>query len=44
MRVGSKVELGDLKKEWEESFEIAGRKPDLKALDAELKAWWDARK
>ena len=43
IRVGSTVELGDLNKEWEESFEIAGKKPDLKALDAELKTWWDAR-
>jgi alpha-D-xyloside xylohydrolase len=44
IRVGSKVDVGDLNKEWKESLEIAGKKPDLKALDAELKAWWDARR
>jgi hypothetical protein len=33
-----------LNKEWKESVDIAGKKPDLKGLDAELKAWWDARK
>lgn len=44
IRVGSSVEVGDLNKEWQESVEIAAKKPDLKALDAELKAWWDARK
>ena len=44
IRVGSRVDVGDLNKEWQESFDIAAKKPDLKALDAELKAWWDARK
>jgi alpha-D-xyloside xylohydrolase len=44
IRAGSSVDVGDLNKEWQESVEIAARKPDLKALDAELKAWWDARK
>ena len=43
IRAGASVELGDLNKEWEESLAIARQKPDLKALDAELKAWWDAR-
>jgi len=43
IRVGAKVDVGDLNKEWEESLAIARQKPDLKALDAELKAWWDAR-
>ena len=41
VRVGSKLDLGDLNKEWKESLEIAAKHPDLKALDAELKAWWD---
>jgi len=41
VRVGSKLDLGDLNKEWKESLEIAARRPDLKALDAELKSWWD---
>jgi alpha-D-xyloside xylohydrolase len=44
IRVGSKVELGDLNQEWKESQEIAAKKPDLKALDAELKAWWEKQK
>jgi alpha-glucosidase (family GH31 glycosyl hydrolase) len=44
VRVGSKVELGDLNKEWQESSEIAKKRPDLKALDAEVKAWWDKKK
>ena len=41
VRVGSKVNLGDLNKEWQESSEIAQKKPDLKALDAEVKAWFE---
>jgi alpha-D-xyloside xylohydrolase len=40
VREGSKVELGDLNKEWQESTEIASRKPDLKALEAEVNAWF----
>src|SRR4030095_16829863 len=44
VRVGSQVELGDLNQEWKESQEIASKKPDLKALDAQLKSWWDTRK
>jgi alpha-glucosidase (family GH31 glycosyl hydrolase) len=43
VRVGSKVNLGDLNQEWKESHEIAEKKPDLKALDAELKAWFEKR-
>jgi alpha-D-xyloside xylohydrolase len=41
VRVGSKLDLGDLNKEWKESLEIAAKRTDLKALDAELKSWWD---
>jgi len=41
VRVGSTVDLGDLNQEWKESQEIAAKKPDLKALDAELRAWFD---
>jgi alpha-D-xyloside xylohydrolase len=41
VRVGSKLDLGDLNKEWKESLETAAKRPDLKALDAELKSWWD---
>ena len=41
VRVGAVVELGDLNKEWQESQAIAEKRPDLKALDAELRAWFD---
>jgi hypothetical protein len=41
IRVGSKVQVGDLNQEWKESQEIASKKPDLKALDAEVKAWFE---
>ena len=44
VRVGSTLSLGDLNKEWRESLEIANKKPDLKALDAELKAWWEKQR
>ncbi len=44
VRVGSKVDLGDLNKEWLEAREVAAKRPDLKVLDAELKAWWERRK
>jgi alpha-D-xyloside xylohydrolase len=43
VREGSKVDLGDLNQEWKDAQAIAAKKPDLKALDAELKAWWDRR-
>ncbi len=43
IRVGSTVQLGDLNREWIESHAIAERKPDLKALDAEVKSWFDKR-
>jgi alpha-glucosidase (family GH31 glycosyl hydrolase) len=41
IRVGSQVKLGDLNKEYEESVAIARKKPDLKALEAGVKAWFD---
>lgn len=40
-RVGSKLLLGNLKNEWQESLEMANRRPDLKSLDAGVKAWFD---
>ncbi len=43
IRAGSSLQVGDLEKEWEESVISAGNRPDLKSLDAELKAWWDER-
>lgn len=44
VRVGSSVKLGDLNQEWQESRAIAAQKPDLKRLDAELRAWFENRK
>ena len=44
IRAGATVELGDLNQEWKESLEIAENKPDLKKLDAELRAWFDRAK
>ena len=43
VRVGSKVNLGNLNQEWEESHAIAEKRPDLKKLDAALKAWFERR-
>jgi hypothetical protein len=43
VRVGSSVTLGDLDKEWAESCAIAARRPDPKALDAEVRSWFDSR-
>jgi alpha-glucosidase (family GH31 glycosyl hydrolase) len=40
VRVSSKVELGDLQKEWADSVAIANTRPDLKALDAEVRQWF----
>jgi alpha-D-xyloside xylohydrolase len=41
VREGSGLELGDLNREWRESAEIAAHKPDLKALEAEVIAWFE---
>ncbi len=41
VRVGSKVELGDLNQEWNDAVAAANNRPDLNALDAEVKAWFE---
>ena len=41
---GSKIDLGDLNKEWQESKAIAARKPDLKTLEAEVIEWFQKYK
>ena len=41
VRVGSNLDLGDLNTEYEESKAIAQNRPDLKALDAGVKAWFE---
>lgn len=40
VRVGASVEPGDLQREWQESLAVARVKPDLAALEAEVKAWF----
>jgi alpha-glucosidase (family GH31 glycosyl hydrolase) len=40
VRVGSPLFLGDLNHEWQESQEIARKKPDLKMLEASVNAWF----
>jgi len=43
VRAGSGIELGDLNQEWKDSVAIASTPPDLKALDAEVKAWFEQK-
>jgi alpha-glucosidase (family GH31 glycosyl hydrolase) len=43
VRVGSTVELGDLNQEWRDAVEAAGKRPDLKALDADVRQWMEKR-
>jgi alpha-D-xyloside xylohydrolase len=44
VKVGSKVQLGDLNKEWKDAMEIAAKKPDLKALESEVITWFSQNK
>jgi alpha-glucosidase (family GH31 glycosyl hydrolase) len=44
VRVGSKVDLGDLENEWKESFAIAQKRPDLKSLEVEVNEWFSKNK
>jgi alpha-D-xyloside xylohydrolase len=44
VREGSGIDLGDLNREYEEALAAAKRRPDLKALDAGVTAWFAARK
>jgi alpha-D-xyloside xylohydrolase len=41
VRVGSKVELGDLNREWSDARVAANTRPDLKALDAGVREWFE---
>jgi alpha-glucosidase (family GH31 glycosyl hydrolase) len=41
VRVGSGIDLGDLNREYQDSLLIAQKKPDLKALDAEVREWFE---
>ncbi|HYG21239.1 MAG TPA: TIM-barrel domain-containing protein [Verrucomicrobiae bacterium] len=40
-RAGSKVDLGDLHQEWRDAEAVASTRPDLKKLDAQLRAWYE---
>lgn len=40
VRVGSNVDLGDLNKEWKESFDIAQTKPNLTNEEKEVNDWF----
>jgi len=44
LRVGSKIDLGDLNQEWNESLEIANKRPDLKMLQAEVRKWFEKQR
>jgi alpha-D-xyloside xylohydrolase len=44
IRSGSKIKLGDLNREFTESISIAQKMPDLRALDAEVKMWFERLK
>jgi alpha-D-xyloside xylohydrolase len=41
IRVGSSINVGNLNQEWQESVAIAKKRPDLKALDAGVKDWFE---
>ena len=41
IRAGSQLDLGDLNKEWKDARAAAQQRPDLKALDAQVKEWFD---
>jgi alpha-glucosidase (family GH31 glycosyl hydrolase) len=44
VRVGSKVDLGDLNKEWNESWEIAQKRPDLNLLQEQVRDWFSSHR
>jgi alpha-D-xyloside xylohydrolase len=41
IRAGSKIDLGDLNREWREAQAAAATRPDLKALDAGVREWFE---
>jgi alpha-D-xyloside xylohydrolase len=41
IRVGSEVVLGDLNQEYVDAKTVAQKRPDLKAMEAEVKAWFE---
>jgi len=43
VRVGGSASLGDLNGEWRDAVAAAATRPDLKSLDAGVKAWFEKR-
>ena len=43
IRVGSNIKLGDLNQEYKDARSIAQKRPDLKALEAQVKAWFEKK-
>jgi alpha-glucosidase (family GH31 glycosyl hydrolase) len=43
VRVGAKVDVGDLNAEWSDAVAAANMLPDLKTLDAGIQSWFNAR-
>ena len=41
VRAGSRIDVGDLNKEWNDSLEIAQKRPDLNALQSEVRKWFN---
>jgi alpha-D-xyloside xylohydrolase len=41
IRSGSDIDVGNLEQEWRDAVEAAHTRPDLKALDADVKRWFD---
>ena len=41
VRVGSKVKLGDLNREWKDALAAANTRPDLQTLDAGVRKWFE---
>jgi alpha-D-xyloside xylohydrolase len=43
IREGSSLTFGDLDRQYHEALAIAGKRPDLAALEAEIKAWFESQ-
>lgn len=44
IRIGSRVDLGNLRQEWQDAVAAAATRPDLKTLDAEVREWFEQNK
>jgi alpha-D-xyloside xylohydrolase len=42
VRAGSALDLGDLRREWDEAQRVPSERPNLKALEADVIRWFDA--